>query len=241
AGGGAALIADFATNGERLLEAAESVVEFVQRVVSDADAIECRGLIAIIASLNGEIVGSVQILQPALRIATASEHSAQGEERAGRLRIALKEVVVVLAGLVEGTHAVINAAESELNFGVLGGGLCELLVIVDGFLIVVRKASVISDYQVALASGKVCAKVFAFPGGLLGFGIATERGVGLRELRVCESKVGIFLDRGLKTGESVSVVSLTGQVQTFVVDAKGFDRLRVGAERLGLKFLGDIG
>jgi hypothetical protein len=134
----------------------------------------------------------------------------------------------VLARLIERTHAVVNAAQRELNFSVFGRGFSELLIVLDGFLVIAGQARVVGNDQVTLARGKIRAQVFGFAGGLFCFRIATERGIGLRKLRIGERKVGIFLDRGLKTSESVRVVAPPSQIQASVIRAKGFDRRELG-------------
>ena len=135
----------------------------------------------------------------------------------------------------------VKARQSKLHVRIFRQDFGQVLVGLDGLLIVVNGPGVDSRNQVLFLGRELFAQAHSFSDGLLGLVGISQVGVGLTQLGVSQSEVLIFPRGCLEALLRLENLALVSQLQSFVVVAQRLNRLRRRFEGPRLKLFDNVG
>src|SRR2546428_2119172 len=221
----------------RSLEIAQSVVELIHVLVGSADGVENKSLLFVVAKLNGNREGAVQVIEAALGIVASEFHPSHVEQGVRILGVAGQEFLVVGASLVQRGGIFIKPPKRILNSRVVRQNLGQVLIGLDGLGVILGHPRVLGQDQIFFLGRNFVAQVHCLAREFLCLVSVSEDGVGPAQLGIGQSEIRVFLGGRFKLLYSVQIFSLMRQLQPVIVVAKSLDGLRRRLERLRLKFL----
>ena len=175
------LVVEAAHDFEGLLERIQRIVGLRQDLVSHAQHVQNQGALLLVLELDGETERAVQVVEPALRVAANSLDTSHGQQSVGIFGLGLGHLRVMLPSLIEHPSILVQPGQSELNVGIVRGGLGQIFVSLDGFGIVLRNSGVVGKDQVPFLGGKLFGEVHRLARGLFGIAVISQFGVNLAQ------------------------------------------------------------